>query len=486
MKKNFLGPFLILVMLLTVVSCKKDPAQISPPPRPGGDGDRTSEQRVLDSVYSKYKKLSYWESSIEIADPISDLTDSYTHAEGLLSYLKSQTPKKTDYVVHPEYSGPLDRFSWIEDLDGGTSSSARADLADGYGLYLTFDGSKEDSLFVYFVEGGSPGAEAGIKRGQRVIQMEGDSAMVYSNLTNITDYIEGNKLNITVYSESKGELDLDLTYTTYDIDPIVQDTIYQRGNDRIGYLALSSFEEMQNDNGSPTPMHQNLERIFDAFGAGGKKINELIIDLRYNGGGYVSTASYLANKIINPSGNEQVMFSYDVNKNLETEREQGDREFADEVFKRANNLELQRVYFLVTDYTASASEIVIAALMPYMDVQIIADGRATYGKPVGFFREDILGDIGLWAASFKIVNADGYSDYWDGIPASRSNVFDNFYRDFGDPTESMTKAAIDHITTGTFSAKANDVRASSRAARGGEGNTKKLNTVDVQGMRKSK
>ncbi|MGO3241562.1 MAG: hypothetical protein ACTIKD_13945, partial [Sphingobacteriaceae bacterium] len=184
--------------------------------------------------------------------------------------------------------------------------------------------------------------------------------------------------------------------------------------------------------------------------------------------------------------NEQVMFSYDVNKNLETEREQGDREFADEVFKRANNLELQRVYFLVTDYTASASEIVIAALMPYMDVQIIADGRATYGKPVGFFREDILGEIGLWAASFKIVNADGYSDYWDGIPASRSNVFDNFYRDFGDPTESMTKAAIDHITTGTFSAKPNDVRASSRAARRGEGNTKKLNTVDVHGMRKSK
>ena len=293
-------------------------------------------------------------------------------------------------------------------------------------------------------------------------------------------------MNITVYSESKGELDFDLAYTTYDIDPIVQDTIYERGNDRIGYLALSSFEELQHDNGSSTQLHQNLERIFDAFGTGGKKINELIIDLRYNGGGYVSTATYLANKIINPSGNEQVMFSYDVNKNLEAEREQGDQEFADEIFKRANNLELQRVYFLVTDYTASASEIVIAALMPYMDVQIIADSRATYGKPVGFFREDILGDIGLWAASFKIVNADGYSDYWDGIPASKSNVFDNFYRDFGDPTESMTKAAIDHITKGTFSASANDARASTRDASGGERNTKKLNVVDVQGMRKSK
>lgn len=489
MKRNIFGQFLILVFLLTTIGCEKDPAKISPPPRPGGDDDNgaISEQRVLDSVYSKYKSLSYWTSSIEVVDPISDLTANYSSAERLLSYLKSQTPEKTDYVFHPEYSGPLDRFSWIEELDESSSSSARADLADGYGLYLTFDGRKNDSLFVYFVEGGSPAAKAGMKRGQRIIEMEGDSTMVYSNLANIEDYIERGNLHLTVYDESGGTGAFDLTYATYDIDPVVRDTIYQRGADRIGYLALSSFEELQSGSGSSTAMHQKLERIFESFEAGNQKINELIVDLRYNGGGYVSTATYLANKIINPSGDKKVMFSYDINAHLAAERERGDDEFADELFERNNSLDLRRIYFLVTDYTASASEIVISALMPYMDVQIIADTRATYGKPVGFFREDIFGEVGLWAASFKIVNADGYSDYWDGIPANRSHVFDNFYRDFGDPNENMTKAAIDHITKGTFSAASSDSRASSRRTAGAADiQTRKLNSVEVRGMRKTK
>src|SRR5690606_19711704 len=113
MKKNILGPLLALLTLLVVMGCEKDPEKISPPPRPDDDGG-PSAAHVLDSVYSTYKRLSYWESAVEVYDPISDLTDDYSDAHRLLSYLKSQTPKKTDYVFHPEYSGPLDRFSWVE------------------------------------------------------------------------------------------------------------------------------------------------------------------------------------------------------------------------------------------------------------------------------------------------------------------------------------------------------------------------------------
>jgi len=96
----------------------------------------------------------------------------------------------------------------------------------------------------------------------------------------------------------------------------------------------------------------------------------------------------------------------------------------------------------VSDYTASASEIVISALKPYMDVKLVGYDASTYGKPVGFYREDILGKVGLWAASFKIINAANYTDYWDGIPADYPNVFDNFYKQFGDPSEDMTRKAL--------------------------------------------
>src|SRR5690606_12602530 len=186
----------------------------------------------------------------------------------------------------------------------------------------------------------------------------------------------------------------------------------------------------------------------------------LIVDLRYNTGGYVNTAIYLNNKIINSAGNGKLMFSYEVNKNLELERKNGSLDFVPENFKRNNNTEIKNVYFLVSDMTASASEIVISALKPYMNVQIIAEYQSTYGKPVGFFREDIKDKIGLWAASFKIVNADGFTDYWDGIVANRKNVLDNIYLPLGDPDENMIKTALTHISTGSYA----NFRSSARAS----------------------
>lgn len=475
-----------VLLLVALVGCKKDPGKISPPPRPGEEGDRTAAEQVLDSVYSKYQQLSYWASSIEMVDPISDLTDNYTDPERLLAYLKSQTPEKNDFVYHPEYSGPLDRFSWLEDLSDASSSAARADRAEGYGFYLAAGGGRTDSIYVYFVEGGSPAAEAGMRRGQRVVEMQGDRDMVGANVPNVERYVLQDQLNMVVYDEAGGEKEFDMTYTSYEIDPLVRDTVYQRGGDRIGYLALSSFEELYSQDGATTPLYDNLEAIFDRFGSGPDRIDELILDFRYNVGGYVSTAVHFANKVINVAGDKKTMFSYDVNRRLAEQRDRGDKEFADEIFARNSQLDLRRVYFLVTDNTASASEIVIAALMPYMDVQIIADNRATYGKPVGFFREDISKDLGLWAASFKIVNADGFTDYWDGIPATKSGVFDNYYLDFGDPNENMTKSAIDHITKGVFSGRATTQKADVRSGISDPETSRKINARPIREMKKQK
>jgi len=448
----------ICLSLCLIFGCSKDPSKITAPPKPIVEEKRTDAQKLLDSVYYHYKYLSLWESSIEQADPISSLTDKYTDSNVLLRYLKNQTPVKSDFVFHKEYAGAIDRFSWIEELTSISANSSKADVADGYGVFLTFDPSRGDSLFVYFVEGGSPGFKSAVYRGDKILQMNGDKNMVYANRFKIESYLSDSKLELITENIAHQKKTHALTYTTYTIDPVLKSTTFQQASKNIGYLALSSFEEIENESGSKTPLFNALESIFSQFKA--KNISDLIVDFRYNTGGYVSTAIYLNNKIINSAGNGKLMFSYEVNKNLEIERENGDQNFIPEIFKRNNSTEIKNVYFLVSDMTASASEIVISALKPYLNVQIIAEYQSTYGKPVGFFREDIMGEIGLWAASFKIVNAAGFTDYWDGIAANKSNVLDNIYLPLGDPQENMIKTALTHISTGSYSNSKTAARAS--------------------------
>lgn len=474
MKNAILSKLVVLLTLVSIFGCKKDLDDITPPPRPGGD--RTIDQEVLDSVYSKYKYSSYWESSIPVANPISSLTDKYTDADDLLSYLMGLTPKKNDYKYHPTYNGPLDRFSWIEDLGSDSKASAMADLADGYGLYMAFDGSRGDSLFVYFVEGGSPGAAVGIKRGDKVLEMQGDKKMVYSNKTKVDEYIEGNTLSIKTENAQHVQKSYNLNYTSYDIQPFQLGKVFTENGKKAGYIGLSSFEELTSGV-SDSKMKKGIDSTFAVFA--NQNVTKLIMDLRYNGGGYVRSAIHLLNKIINSSGNGKLMFKYDLNKNLKKERDQGDPEFADEIFVKDNgNLEIQQVVFLVSDYTASASEIVISALKPYMDVKLVGYDASTYGKPVGFYREDILGKVGLWAASFKIINAANYTDYWDGIPADYPNVFDNFYKQFGDPSEDMTRKAL-NILIGPGS-KASSRTAAVRSS--GNRTTRELNKIPRRNM----
>lgn len=479
MKNTLLGKLLVLLTIVSIIGCKKDVKEIDPPPRPDG-GDRSIDQQVLDSVYSKYKYLSYWESSIEVANPISKLTDKYTDYNVLLSYLMGQTPAKTDYKFHPNYDGPMDRFSWIEDIETDSKASIRADLADGYGLYMAFDGNRNDSLFVFFVEGGSPGEKAGIKRGDKVLEMQGDKKMIYANKTKIDEYIEGKTLSIKTESTSKVQKSNNLTYTSYDIQPFQLGKVFAENGMKAGYIGLSSFEELTSG-GNDTKMKRRIDSTFNVFGT--QNINNLIVDLRYNGGGYVSSAIYLLNKIINSSGNGKVMFKYDLNKNLKKERDQGSQEFVDEIFKKNNSTEITNVVFLVSDYTASASEIVISALKPYMNVKIVGYDGATYGKPVGFFREDILNKVGLWAASFKIINAANYTDYWDGIPADYPFIDDNFYKQLGDPTEDMTRKGLDVLLSNV--GKKASTR-SSRIQSSSMRNVRELNKIPPRNMLKDK
>jgi C-terminal processing protease CtpA/Prc len=116
-------------------------------------------------------------------------------------------------------------------------------------------------------------------------------------------------------------------------------------------------------------------------------------------------------------------------------------------YEKAGNLNLSRVFFIVSGSTASASELLINNLKPYMDVKIIGD--TTYGKPVGFFPIEIASKYAIYPISFRTINSAGNADYYNGF-APDNLAPDGVNKDWGDVTEPSLAAVLNYINTGSF------------------------------------
>lgn len=239
------------------------------------------------------------------------------------------------------------------------------------------------------------------------------------------------------------------------LDAVLKDTII---NGSIAYLALGSF-----------PKLSACKTALDAAFANLKTVNptRLVVDLRYNGGGYVETAEYVANQIAPSSLTGKVMFSerynaqlsagnatvlknqtyYDANGN--TVIYQGRTATMADVdyteagnthkFNKTGGLEtVKDLYFITSGSTASASELLISVMKPYFNVKLV--GGTTYGKPVGFFPVKV--DVySVYLSGFLIRNAQGWSDYFQGMPAD-VEVTANEAPVLGDPKEACLSAVL--------------------------------------------
>jgi carboxyl-terminal processing protease len=205
------------------------------------------------------------------------------------------------------------------------------------------------------------------------------------------------------------------------------------GNRKVGYLVFKGFIQ---------PSFKELDEAVEFFNAEG--IDDLILDLRYNGGGQTSVANYLASMIGGEGLAGQPFAKY-----LYNENQAADENFTDNLKLVEPNLGLDRLITIATRATASASEMVINGLTPFMPVFIV--GSNTYGKPMGmnaWYSND--NQYAYVPVTFKIANANDEGDYFLGLPAD-SNVADDLTRAFGDPEEGMLKEALRFIETGTFS-----------------------------------
>ena len=220
----------------------------------------------------------------------------------------------------------------------------------------------------------------------------------------------------------------------YNYSVVASKTLQTPKNETVAYLRLDSFLGEEK-------IEAQLEDVFNRFKQ--ESIEKLVIDLRYNGGGSVSLASKLLNKfVVHKEGETQFTLAWN---------EEYKKENEPYLFKKtANALDLKQILFLTTKNSASASELIISAMMPYLpeeDVVIIGD--STHGKPVGM-RGKSDTNYYYFLINFVVKNSLGFYDYFDGIPVTGGcNIKDDPFHEMGDKNEAMLKSALKYIDEGS-------------------------------------
>jgi C-terminal processing protease CtpA/Prc len=254
-----------------------------------------------------------------------------------------------------------------------------------------------------------------------------------------------------------------LSVVKYEENPILLDTVLALGDKKIGYLVYNMFAA---DNGDGSISYEKeLNNVFGQFKTAG--INELILDLRYNGGGLISTAVALASMISGKTSSELfsvMQFNKPYGDYLDTNYPAYTKDYFMDYLVRYNAsgtaivertainklAGLTQLYVIATGNTASASELVINGLRPYMDVHII--GSTTYGKNVGsvtiYESDPVKQKTNTWGMQpivLKIANSVGFSDYGRGFTPTVVVKNEDETIPFADLNELMLRAALQHM-----------------------------------------
>lgn len=337
-------------------------------------------------------------------------------------------------------------FSTIDSLDApATRGVPSTDY--GYGFQYTTNHVEDNDTALYarllYVSPDSPAGEAGLERGDWILEMDGEPITEnnYSRLnggegiTLTVGYYDAAQDTILAYAEPQT---LAPARTFYD-NPVHYRNVYVSGSKRVGYLEYNHFTGGLTE--SSTEYDDDLREAFSYFAT--EQVNEFVLDLRYNNGGQLSCASLLCAMLAPSSALGQTLAYLEFNESI------GEQEmvFDESLIQGGANLNLSRLYVLTSTETASASEMLINCLKPYMEVVLV--GGTTVGKNVAsraFVNEELM--LEMRPIVCKLYNADRESEYAEGFTADVS-VDENGdmarFLPFGNPDELMLYTALNLI-----------------------------------------
>ncbi|MBC8051841.1 MAG: hypothetical protein H7Y13_02130 [Sphingobacteriaceae bacterium] len=536
-RRTFTVFFLILFLNIILTGCKKDPVEepevvVVPEPKDttviSGKIETpidiaptigSRDELTKDSMFLYSRQIYLWWKDVPDYNTFKPRT--YGSFEDVIFSItrfgKNPTTNKPYEYDSADPQGS--KYSYYSDITQQNPTAyipakqSSVDLeGNGHdlGLLVRPYGTETDyTIYVQAVYQNSPAEKAGFKRGDKLRVIDGKSAGTNYN----------SEINNWYYSlfESSSNVKLEGTTGTganfvrtikkavYKSSPIYKDSVYTSGSKKIGYMAYARFSNESNS-------IPEFNKVFTRFSQAG--ITDLIVDLRYNGGGYVSTAEYLINLIAPSSLNGKVMFTEYYNELMQAKKatilkkqpllDAFDRPqyqngqlvtYADidySVSANTNNFKkegsvnsIQNVVFIVSSGTASASELVINSLKPHMNVKIV--GSTSYGKPVGFFPVRI-DKYDVYFSMFETRNSKNEGGYYAGFTPDTQNSTadnDNPNYEFGDLKEASFLAAYNYITKGYFIASGGSATISSKRPEivtSSSANTIKIEDTEFKGM----
>ncbi len=413
------------------------------PDRPGSFVDENTWLR------SWSNDLYLWYDEIVDMDPVLHPTPEYF--EQMRTF--AVTPSGAD----------RDRFHFTYPTDAWRLLS-QSGVSAGYGVAFAILASRPPrDVRVAYIEPDSPASRANLRRGARILTVDG---------ANVT-YGRPAVLNAGLFPADTGETHefeiqdpgasqprkVTLTSAVVTSDPVQNHSTIETSSGTVGYMLFNDH--------IATAERELVDAVAEFEQAG---IDDLVLDLRYNGGGYLAIASQMAYMVAGPSTSGQTFDELRFNDkhttlNPVTGRSLSPTPFYDTTlgFSVATgnplpSLNLTRVFVLTGGGTCSASEAIINGLRG-IDLEVIQIGRTTCGKPYGFYPADNCG-VTYFSIQFQGVNAKGFGDYPDGFSPQNTDdvegvsvpgcvVGDDFDHTLGDIDEARLKAALSYRTDAT-------------------------------------
>lgn len=431
-----LGLYLFVVLFL--FSCKDELTE-----------SQKQNKYVNEWIYDNMSMLYYWN-------------------EELPAY-KSSYGDPSDYFLtlindEDRFSAIFDDYEEIQNQLNGVNTS---DVGFDFQLYI--ESSANDNVLgqVVYLKPGTNAAGAGVKRGDIFRQINGTQITLSNYSTLISKFYDSNSEVSVTFADIVNRTFVNRTPVTitkamnYKENPVYFDTIYTVQNKKIGYLIYNFFADDSGDDSKQFDLE--LNDVFMKFKT--EPITDLIVDLRYNSGGYLTAAVHLASMMV-PDLTSGKLFSYtEFNQNY-TDYFNSDaykNKYTDDPFKDyfyttisvnsqytpINNVgqNIQRIYFLTGRHTASASEMVINGLKPFLPCVLIGD--TTVGKNVGstlvYDTDNATNKWAFMPIILKYFNKDHQSDFSNGF-APDFYLYDDVSHDLGDVNEELLAKAISEIT----------------------------------------
>lgn len=357
-----------------------------------------------------------------------------------------------------------DKFHFSETTEEYRKRS-EGGVSSGYGFEIAMIKSTPPrNITIALTEPNSVAAVAGVSRGAMLLTVDGVDAVNDATQAGV------NKLNAALFSPKAGEMHefkfrmpdgsektFKLIAGDVTISPVQNVAIHNTSKGKVGYMTFTTHIQS-----AQTPLIDAMQRFSD------NGVSDVVVDLRYNGGGLLFLASQLGYMSTGPNIIQSRIFEnlkfndrnptrnpvtgelleptpfYDFEYDFKTERV---------TTRKLPTLNLRRIFVLTTDGTCSASEAFMNGLRG-IDVEVIQIGSQTCGKPYGFYPTSNCGET-YYTVQFSGVNAKGFGDYPDGFKPTPAPVFstdvkgcpvaDDFKHQLGDKNEGMLKAALHYV-----------------------------------------